>query len=142
LLWLGDDIPAHWPSERSPFSADCSAWLILNGVSDEYGLLIDHVHLRVHDLAASRKFYEAAVGALGLTITWEGDHALEFRELFLSDDAPPSGPIHFAFRAGTREAVERFHAAALSAGGRDNGVPGERGYHPGYFSAYVLDPDG
>ena len=45
-------------------------------MSDEYGLLIDHVHLRVHDLATSRKFYEAAVGALGLSITWEGDHAI------------------------------------------------------------------
>jgi hypothetical protein len=65
---------------------------------------------------------EAAVGALGLSITWEGDHAIEVRELFLSDDAPPSGPIHLAFRAGTREAVERFHAAALGAGGRDNNL--------------------
>jgi catechol 2,3-dioxygenase-like lactoylglutathione lyase family enzyme len=110
-------------------------------VSDEYGLLIDHVHLRVHDLAASRKFYEAAVSALGLAITWEGGHAIEFRELFLSDDPPPSGPIHLAFRAGTREAVERFYAAALGVGGRDNGAPGERHYHPGYSSAYVLDPD-
>jgi len=111
-------------------------------VSDEYGLLIDHIHLRVRDLPASRKFYEAAVTALGLAIGWENDHAIEIRELFLSDDQPASGPIHIAFRAGTREAVERFYAATLSAGGRDNGAPGERGYHPGYFSAYVLDPDG
>jgi catechol 2,3-dioxygenase-like lactoylglutathione lyase family enzyme len=110
-------------------------------VSDEYGLLLDHVHLRVHDLATSRKFYGAAVGALGLSITCEGDHAIELRELFLSDDAPPSGPIHVVFRAGTREAVERFYAAALGAGGRDNGAPGERPYHPGYFSAYVLNPE-
>jgi catechol 2,3-dioxygenase-like lactoylglutathione lyase family enzyme len=109
-------------------------------VSDEYGLLFDHVHLRVRDLGASRTFYEAAVGALGLTTTWADDHAVEIRELVLSDDAPPSGPIHLAFRAGKREAVDRFYAAALRAGGRDNGPPGERGYHPGYYSAYVLDP--
>jgi catechol 2,3-dioxygenase-like lactoylglutathione lyase family enzyme len=111
-------------------------------VSDDYGLLIDHVHLRVRDLAASRKFYEAAVAALGLAITWESDHAVEIRELFLSADQPASGPIHIAFRAGTREAVERFYAASLEAGGRDNGASGERTYHSGYFSAYVLDPDG
>jgi catechol 2,3-dioxygenase-like lactoylglutathione lyase family enzyme len=100
-------------------------------VSDEYGVLIDHVHLRVKDLTASRTFYEDAVGALGLAITWQSDHAVEIRELFLSDDGPPTGPVHIAFRAGTREAVERFHAAALKAGGRDNGAPGERRYHPG-----------
>jgi catechol 2,3-dioxygenase-like lactoylglutathione lyase family enzyme len=112
-------------------------------MSDEYGLLIDHVDLRVSDLAASRAFYIAAVGALGLGITWEDDHSVEIRELGLFDDQPASGPVHIAFRAGTREAVERFYAAALGAGGRDNGAPGEREkYHSGYFSAYVLDPDG
>lgn len=61
-------------------------------MSDDYGLLIDHVHLRVRDIAASRKFYEAAVAALGLAITWESDYAVEIRELFLSADQPPSGP--------------------------------------------------
>jgi catechol 2,3-dioxygenase-like lactoylglutathione lyase family enzyme len=111
-------------------------------VGDEYGLLLDHVHLRVSDLAASRRFYEAVVGELGHEITWESDHAVELRELFLSDDAPPGGPVHLAFRAASREAVDRFHAAALEAGGRDNGPPGERRYHPGYYGAYVLDPDG
>jgi catechol 2,3-dioxygenase-like lactoylglutathione lyase family enzyme len=112
-------------------------------MSDEYGLLIDHVDLRVSDLAASRTFYVAAVGALGLGITWEDDHAVEIRELGLFDDQPATGPVHIAFRAGSREAVERFYVAALAAGGRDNGAPGERErYHPGYFSAFVLDPDG
>jgi catechol 2,3-dioxygenase-like lactoylglutathione lyase family enzyme len=109
---------------------------------DEYGLLIDHVHLRVRDLAASRRFYAAAVEALGLEITWEGDHAVEIRELFLSDDGPSGGPIHIAFRSADRGGVHRFYEAALAAGGRDNGPPGERPYHPGYYSAYVLDPDG
>jgi catechol 2,3-dioxygenase-like lactoylglutathione lyase family enzyme len=67
--------------------------------------------------------------------------AVEIRELFLSSDLPPGGPIHIAFRAGSRAAVDRFYDAALAAGGRDNGKPGERPYHPGYYSAYVLDPD-
>jgi catechol 2,3-dioxygenase-like lactoylglutathione lyase family enzyme len=110
-------------------------------VSDEYGLLIDHVHLRVRDLTASRRFYEAVVQTLGHDITWEDEHAVEIRELFLSDDGPPSRPIHIAFRAADRVAVHRFHEAALAAGGRDNGPPGERRYHPGYYAAYVLDPD-
>jgi catechol 2,3-dioxygenase-like lactoylglutathione lyase family enzyme len=50
--------------------------------------------------------------------------------------------VHIAFQANDREAVERFHEAGLAAGGRDNGAPGERPYHPGYYSAYLLDPDG
>jgi catechol 2,3-dioxygenase-like lactoylglutathione lyase family enzyme len=111
-------------------------------VSDEYGLLIDHVHLRVRDLAASREFYVAAVGALGWDITWESERAVEIRELFLSDDVAPGSPIHIAFRAGSRAAVDSFYVAARAAGGRDNGEPGERSYHAGYYSAYVLDPDG
>ena len=64
------------------------------------------------------RFYEAAVGALGLTTTWSSDHGVEIRELILSDDAPPSGPVHLAFRAGAREALDRFYAAALSFGTR------------------------
>jgi catechol 2,3-dioxygenase-like lactoylglutathione lyase family enzyme len=119
-----------------------TSW-ILRDMSDEYGLLIDHVDLRVSDLAASRTFYVAAVGALGLGITWEDDHLVEIRELSLSDDQQASGPVHFAFRAGTREAVERFYAAALGAGGRDNGPPGLRPqYDENYYAAFVLDPDG
>ena len=60
----------------------------------------------------------------------------------MSDDTSPGGPVHLAFQAPDREAVERFHEAALAAGGRDNGGPGERDYHPGYYAAYAIDPDG
>ena len=62
-------------------------------------------------------------------------------ELFLSDEGPPSS-VHVAFQPGEKEAVHRFHAAGLAAGGTDNGAPGERSYHPGHYTAFVLDPDG
>ena len=105
------------------------------------GRLLDHVHLRVSDLEASRAFYAAALGAVGRSI---GRRAGFFAsdELFVSADGEPTARLHLAFQAIDRETVHRFHEAALAAGGRDNGAPGERGYHPGYYSAYALDPDG
>jgi catechol 2,3-dioxygenase-like lactoylglutathione lyase family enzyme len=106
------------------------------------GRLIDHVHLRVTDLERSARFYEAVVRALDPAIeVVKGEGWAAADELFLSDDGPPSA-VHLAFQAGDREAVHRFHAAGLAAGGTDNGAPGERSYHPGYYAAYVLDPDG
>jgi predicted lactoylglutathione lyase len=111
-------------------------------MADEYGLLIDHIHLRVRDLAGSGAFYHAVAEALGFRVATIGDHGVQIRELFLSDDGPPSGPVHIALRAGSQQAVRQFHSAATRAGGRDNGAPGDRQYHPGYFGAYVLDPDG
>ncbi len=56
--------------------------------------------------------------------------------------ASPTAGLHFAFQAPDRATVDRFHEAAIAAGGRDNGAPGERDYHPGYYAAFVLDPDG
>jgi catechol 2,3-dioxygenase-like lactoylglutathione lyase family enzyme len=106
------------------------------------GRLLDHVHLRTRDLAASRRFYEAACGAVGVALGGAGDGWFFVDELYVSDDAEPAGTVHIAFQAGDRETVDRFHAAALAAGGRDNGAPGERPYHPGYYAAYALDPDG
>jgi catechol 2,3-dioxygenase-like lactoylglutathione lyase family enzyme len=106
------------------------------------GRLIDHVHLRVRDLDASKRFYRAAVEAVGLALTFESDGAFAADELFVSADGEPTAGAHLAFQAADRETVHRFHAAALAAGGRDNGAPGERPYHPRYYSAYVLDPDG
>jgi len=60
----------------------------------------------------------------------------------VSADGPLTSALHLAFQAEDEEAVRRFHAAAVAAGGRDNGEPGERSHHPGYYAAYVLDPDG
>ena len=110
-----------------------------------FGRLVDHIHLRVADLEASKRFYRAALGALGRELSAEGDAFGGFfsaDELFVTADAEPTRSLHLAFQAADREAVHRFHEAALAAGRRDNGAPGERPYHPGYYAAYVLDPDG
>jgi catechol 2,3-dioxygenase-like lactoylglutathione lyase family enzyme len=106
------------------------------------GRLFDHVHLRVSDLEASRRFYRAVLEAVGRELTFDGEDRFAADELFVSADGPPTGNLHIALQAPDRETVERFHQAALAVGGRDNGAPGERDYHPGYYAAYALDPDG
>jgi catechol 2,3-dioxygenase-like lactoylglutathione lyase family enzyme len=106
------------------------------------GRLLDHVHLRVSDLETSKRFYAAALGAVGLEIGIEGPGFFAADELFVSADGEPTSGVHIAFQAPDQETVHRFHEAVLAAGGRDNGAPGERTYHPGYYAAYALDPDG
>ena len=112
------------------------------------GRLIDHLQLVVRDLAASRKFYEAVFDAVGAEIGGEGDTFFWADELFVSsaDSEAAVGKLtgrhHLAFQAKDRAAVEAFHRAGLDAGGKDNGAPGERPYHPGYYAAFLLDPDG
>jgi catechol 2,3-dioxygenase-like lactoylglutathione lyase family enzyme len=111
------------------------------------GRLIDHVHLVVRDLAASRRFYQAVLGVLNVPIV-QGPDFFWSDELFVSSPESRAalgeltGRIHLAFQAPDRTTVDRFHPAAVAAGGRDNGAPGERSYHPGYYAAFVLDPDG
>ena len=105
------------------------------------GRLLDHVHLRVADLDASKRFYEAALGVLGIPVRG-GESSFAADELYVSTDGPPTTGLHIAFQAADRETVGRFYEAALAAGGRGNGGPGERSYHPGYYAAFVLDPDG
>jgi catechol 2,3-dioxygenase-like lactoylglutathione lyase family enzyme len=106
------------------------------------GRMIDHVHLVVRDLEASRRFYEAVLGVIGVPVVRVGDDFFWADELFVSAGEPKTGRVHLAFQAADRDMVHRFHEAALAAGGRDNGPPGERTYHPGYYAAFVLDPDG
>jgi catechol 2,3-dioxygenase-like lactoylglutathione lyase family enzyme len=106
------------------------------------GRLLDHVHVRVRDLAASKAFYRAVLEAVGSGLTWEHEESFAADELFVSADGEPTTGLHLAFQTPDRETVHRFHEAALAAGGRDYGAPGERGYHPGYYAAYALDPDG
>jgi catechol 2,3-dioxygenase-like lactoylglutathione lyase family enzyme len=106
------------------------------------GRLLDHVHLRVRDLEASKRFYRAVLEALGRGLTRESERAFSADELYVSDDGEPTSGLHLAFQAADRDAVVRFHATALAAGGTDNGPPGERDYHPGYYAAYAFDPDG
>jgi catechol 2,3-dioxygenase-like lactoylglutathione lyase family enzyme len=110
------------------------------------GRLIDHVQLIARDLAASRRFYDAALGALGRKVEGEGEGYFWSDELFVSTNSMATtgaSHVHLAFQAADRAAVDRFFAAALAAGGREHGKPGVRAeYHPGYYGAFVLDPDG
>jgi catechol 2,3-dioxygenase-like lactoylglutathione lyase family enzyme len=105
------------------------------------GRLLDHVHLRVADLEASKRFYAAAAKVLGLGLR-EGEDWFALDELFVSADGPATANLHLAFQAVDPALVGRFHREMIAAGARDNGAPGEREYHPGYYSAYVFDPDG
>jgi catechol 2,3-dioxygenase-like lactoylglutathione lyase family enzyme len=112
------------------------------------GRLIDHIQLVVKDLPASRRFYTAIFAILDIPLGGEGDDHLWADELFISSaeseaaQGKLTGYHHLAFQAKDRATVEAFHAAALAHGGTDNGGPGERAYHPGYYGAFVLDPDG
>ena len=112
------------------------------------GRLIDHLQLVVQDLAASRRFYDAIMDTLGIALGGEADDHFWYDELFVStaDSEAAQGTLtgrhHLAFQAGDRDAVDAFYRAGLAAGGKDNGAPGERPYHPGYYAAFLLDPDG
>ncbi len=108
----------------------------------------DHLGFNVGDFAKSRAFYAAALAPLGLGVVMEGEGWAMFGEeghgrLWIGAFGAPPGPIHVAFTAADHETVRAFHAAALAAGGRDNGGPGFRAqYHPDYYAAFVFDPDG
>ncbi|HYD26459.1 VOC family protein [Brevundimonas sp.] len=112
------------------------------------GRLIDHIQLVVRNLEASRKFYTALFEVLELPLGGEGEDYFWVDELFIStaDSAAAAGRLtgrhHLAFQARDRAVVEAWHRAGLRAGGVDNGPPGERPYHPGYYAAFLLDPDG
>ncbi|HEX5659991.1 MAG TPA: VOC family protein [Polyangiales bacterium] len=112
------------------------------------GRLIDHLQLVVKELDPSRRFYEATLAVLGVPIGGEGPGFFWADELVVSSaDSPAAqgkttGRAHFAFQAASREQVDAFHRAGIAAGGRDNGEPGVRPYHPGYYAAFLLDPDG
>ena len=108
--------------------------------------MIDHVTLRASDFAKSRAFYEAALAPLGYEVIMEFEQAVGmgsggFPDFWLGA-GEPSRKAHLAFRTD-RAAVDAFHAAALGAGGEDNGAPGPRPqYHENYYAAFVIDPDG
>lgn len=112
------------------------------------GRLIDHIQLVVRDLSASRAFYAAIFDVLNIPLGGAGDGFFWADELFVStadSDAAQgklTGRHHLAFQAQDRAMVDAFYRAALAHGGKDNGGPGERRYHPGYYAAFVLDPDG
>ena len=125
--------------------------------------MLDHVSIRVMDYDRSKKFYEAALAPLGYTLAMENSSGAGFRRGFipsfwvkqgepvnLSEAIPAhelagcgGASVHVAFASDNRGMVEAFYRAALAAGGRDNGAPSLRPeYHPNYYGAFVLDPDG
>lgn len=108
---------------------------------------LDHISLEVRRLAAARRFYEAALGAIGMTVNMEVDSAVgmgsgDDKIFWLSRDRKAAGGGHYAFRVGGRAAVDAFYRAALAAGGKDNGPPGPRpDYGSNYYAAFVRDPE-
>jgi len=112
------------------------------------GRLIDHLQLVVRDLTASRSFYQGTLGALGISLGGEGPGFFWFDELFVSsqDSVAAQGELtgraHFAFQAADEAQVRSAYEAGLQHGGKGNGAPGLRPYHPGYFAAFLIDPDG
>jgi catechol 2,3-dioxygenase-like lactoylglutathione lyase family enzyme len=109
------------------------------------GRLIDHVGLVVADLDRARRFYAAVLGAPGRRIEGSGDGYFWSDELFVGlPDVHGRGisRVHLALQAADEAAVQRFHAAGLAAGGTGHGAPGLRDYHPGYYAAFLIDPDG
>ena len=112
------------------------------------GRLIDHIQLVVRDLKASQAFYSAVFDVLQIPMAGTGDDYFWADELFVSTTTSEAaqgeltGRHHIAFQAQDRAMVDAFYQAAMAHGGRDNGGPGERHYHPGYYGAFVLDPDG
>lgn len=125
--------------------------------------MIDHMGVTVADLQASKAFYDAAFAPLGIGVVMSvsaeetGSSAFigygpsqDRRDIqagkpsfWVSEGQGVTGPMHVAFLAASRAQVDAFHAAALAAGGTDNGAPGVRPhYHPNYYAAFVLDPDG
>ncbi|WP_374356338.1 VOC family protein [Chitinimonas sp.] len=119
--------------------------------------MIDHTGVFVSDFAKSKAFYEQALSAIGYAKLMEfpasvtghtdvagfGEAATGKPDFWISAGTPNQPTLHIAFRAGNRALVDAFHQAALQAGGRDNGGPGLRThYHPDYYGAFVLDPDG
>jgi catechol 2,3-dioxygenase-like lactoylglutathione lyase family enzyme len=119
--------------------------------------ILDHIGINVTDYGRSKAFYEKALAPLGVTAVmeygkacgfgrdgkpdfWMGEGVTRFQT---EDQLRPITPVHVAFVARSRAEVDAFHAAAIAAGGRDHGLPGPRPeYHPGYYGAFVLDPDG
>ena len=112
------------------------------------GRLVDHIQLVVPDLAASRRFYDAILGVLDVPVVDGGEDFFWADEFVVSTANSPAalgqltGRIHLAFQAKDRATVEAFYKAGLANGGKDFGAPGIRPYHPGYYAAFLLDPDG
>ncbi len=146
-----------WLGERSP--DDGASWqlearfLARRHDAPEAKPMLDHVSIGVSDLAAAKRFYDAALQPLGYGCRYEDTAMLGYGadepSFVAQPDRPPStgkdagSGLHISFAAPTPGSVDAFHEAALRAGGRDNGAPGLRSdYGPGYYAAFIIDPDG
>jgi catechol 2,3-dioxygenase-like lactoylglutathione lyase family enzyme len=115
--------------------------------SPEVAMIIDHIGLAISDYEASKKFFSLALAPLGIELATEAHGWAGFgkdgKPAFWFGPGDKQVPMHIAFRADSRAQVRAFYQAALDAGGRDNGAPGIREmYHPNYYGAFVLGPDG
>lgn len=112
------------------------------------GRLIDHIQLVVADLNASRRFYESIFQVLEIPVSGAEEDYFWADEFVVSSVGSAAaqgqftGRNHVAFQARDRKMVETFYRVGLENGGKDNGAPGERSYHPSYYAAFLLDPDG
>ena len=117
--------------------------------------LLDHVSISVRDIDRAKRFYTAVLSTLGAVVAHDREDAIGFGErnrpdddrhtyltIYQSPDAGSDSRRHWCFRAQSVEQVNAFHAAGLAAGGKDAGAPGLRHYHPRYYAAFVLDPEG
>ena len=140
--------PEYGPTYYGAFVADPdgnSVEAVHHDSSDQSTGVVDHLWVRVRDLAATSAFYKPTAGAIGIRV-----RDLPGRVQLITSSGScsflagtPSRNVHLAFGVSRTREVAAFHAAGTAAGGADNGRPGERPeYHPGYHGAYVLDPDG
>ena len=110
--------------------------------------MIDHVNLNVEDLDACKRFYERSLVAIGYEKMFDSDTAAGFgkggkADFWITRRDPTGGSTHVALTCDDRKSVDFFHAAAVAAGGTDNGAPGLRPqYHATYYASFVLDPEG
>src|SRR4051794_16720222 len=147
------------PGPRTQYGSTCSSAFLLDpdgnsveAVHDSEDTMpagrVDHLWIRVRDLQASRRFYTTIAPHAGLRLTHDEPGRVQmsgpdFSLSLVRDERPLTEHVHLAFPAREDATVRAFHAAALAAGYEDHGAPGERaGYHPGYYGAFVLDPDG
>jgi len=111
-------------------------------------VIFDHIVLNVTNTKISKRFYLKALAPLGITLIREEDSCVGFGvngkpSFWICNDGEIQRPMHIAFVAPNRKSIDEFHAAAVLVGGKDNGKPGLREqYHPNYYGAFVLDPDG
>jgi catechol 2,3-dioxygenase-like lactoylglutathione lyase family enzyme len=110
-------------------------------------VVFDHVKIVVHDAGASIGFYKTALEPLGIPPLWENDRGAQFANLVVVAGESPSGSVHIAFVADSREQVDAFHRAGIEGGYEDNGAPGVREQYSSdeagrYYAAFLLDPDG